>query len=310
MVETTLTPHITTSTINPTLYPQLDSIFISSGASRQRQATCWSSSGNLYYLSEGGIFVAKQVHREWASPNSEENASINALVVDHALICSSSKPLCLAQSGYILVSGHSNGEVNIWNPEARQVITTFGYHKAPIQTVSVLESCDRAWIMSSDTTGCICIWYRASSTSSWTLSQTWSLIRYAVSSTLSLAPEDLNSQDGLTVMLILGTADAKLLVYLCGQGDEPQFNLALTLKGHENWITTLDVITIAEPILDLGLVPGDVLLASGSNDRMIRLWRFTRQDALMRPKGQVDELENADEELLAMMEAMQSEYVN
>lgn len=69
----------------------------------------------------------------------------------------------------------------------------------------------------------------------------------------------------------------------------PQFRKSLSLEGHTDWIRCLSFITPvpASATIDASaststaydIAPGDVLLASGSQDNYIRLWRISRRPA-------------------------------
>lgn len=67
-------------------------------------------------------------------------------------------------------------------------------------------------------------------------------------------------------LLAFGTVDNNVKVYTASTSTH-QFEHVATLTGHEDWIRCLSFATTDE---------GEILLASGSQDKRIRLWRFTR----------------------------------
>jgi WD40 repeat protein len=54
-----------------------------------------------------------------------------------------------------------------------------------------------------------------------------------------------------------------------------KFSKALTLEGHEDWIRCLDFTQYPRSDAQDGQVENDVMLASGSQDGYIRLWRIS-----------------------------------
>ncbi|KAI3400831.1 hypothetical protein diail_1520 [Diaporthe ilicicola] len=85
---------------------------------------------------------------------------------------------------------------------------------------------------------------------------------------LALAVSPLGS-DGKTYMIAsAGTKDTiQIFTGTFGQ-DHSDFRLQATLSGHEGWIRSLDVIPETPDSPD-----GDLLLASASQDKYVRLWR-------------------------------------
>lgn len=79
-------------------------------------------------------------------------------------------------------------------------------------------------------------------------------------------------------------------IHVCSGISEPekyltvfktQFAKALSLEGHSDWVRSLTFITprpIDSPnsVIDYQILPGELLMASGSQDNYIRLWRFSR----------------------------------
>lgn len=81
-----------------------------------------------------------------------------------------------------------------------------------------------------------------------------------------------------TPLLAVAMEDSNIELLCTSLGDDSDFVKVRTLTGHEDWVRCLD-FTFDDS--------GDVLLASGSQDSMIRLWRIAPEE----------ELESKDDEL-------------
>ena len=70
--------------------------------------------------------------------------------------------------------------------------------------------------------------------------------------------------------LVLAVTGTKSVVHVYVASKNGEFCHQVTLPGHENWIRSLDIAHETE------LADSDLLLASASQDKCIRLWRITR----------------------------------
>lgn len=69
-------------------------------------------------------------------------------------------------------------------------------------------------------------------------------------------------------ILIAGLTDRRIRIYTFTNG---QFALTLSLEGHEDWVRCLSITPCPSSSGST-----DLLLASGSQDNYIRLWRISR----------------------------------
>ncbi|PVU89924.1 hypothetical protein BB559_004865 [Furculomyces boomerangus] len=83
------------------------------------------------------------------------------------------------------------------------------------------------------------------------------------------------------VFLASGNTDSKIHFYTWNSSTQI-FDKSLVLSGHEDWVTSLSSTTFFDPTQDASKNPainhwnnGDVILASGSQDRYCRLWRIS-----------------------------------
>lgn len=84
---------------------------------------------------------------------------------------------------------------------------------------------------------------------------------------LSIALSTLRQDGEALVLAVAGTRDI-VQVFVASSRNNPEFQLQATLSGHEGWIRSLDFTWE-------GTSPdSDLILASASQDKYIRLWRF------------------------------------
>ncbi|KAJ3230824.1 Elongator subunit elp2 [Chytriomyces hyalinus] len=74
-------------------------------------------------------------------------------------------------------------------------------------------------------------------------------------------------------ILFLGGCDNMISVYI---RSDSQFTKMLSLQGHTDWIRNLDVATFTESASVIpGLLDGDLMIASASQDKYVRLWKVS-----------------------------------
>ncbi|KAJ3445896.1 elongator complex protein [Anaeramoeba flamelloides] len=69
-----------------------------------------------------------------------------------------------------------------------------------------------------------------------------------------------------TVILAMANVQSKLLIYTSNVNEGNEFKIYQELRGHKDWIKTLDTIVFNDG--------KELFLASGSQDNYIRIWRF------------------------------------
>lgn len=105
----------------------------------------------------------------------------------------------------------------------------------------------------------------------------YTLIDVELSQTIALSPKyfplnlALANLDNSSIVLAVAGTRSTIQIFV---SKDTQFQLAATLGGHEGWIRALAFTR--ETVAD----ESDLLLASASQDKYIRLWRFHRGDEL------------------------------
>ncbi|GAB5592388.1 Elongator subunit elp2 [Umbelopsis nana] len=104
-------------------------------------------------------------------------------------------------------------------------------------------------------------------------------VKYPTALALSYLP-------GTTIpILATGNTDRKISVYIY-EPRQRQFAKSLSLPGHDNWIRSLQFATYTQDPSELEsrasshtLRHGDLILASGSQDKYIRLWKVSPEES-------------------------------
>nr|KAJ3421139.1 Elongator subunit elp2 [Polyrhizophydium stewartii] len=92
-----------------------------------------------------------------------------------------------------------------------------------------------------------------------------------------------NSPDGGVPVLLAGGTDMRLHVYV--KQPESDFKLRASLQGHTDWIRSIQVATYTnthdgETHHDRRFRDGDLMVATASQDRHIRIWKITADQAV------------------------------
>ncbi|KAI9369792.1 6-phosphofructo-2-kinase-domain-containing protein [Aspergillus egyptiacus] len=90
---------------------------------------------------------------------------------------------------------------------------------------------------------------------------------------LALAPLPAETSDRPVVLAVAGTTNVVQIYAAENTIGTPKFKKSATLSGHEAWVRSLSFTA------DKQIKSGDLLLASASQDKYVRLWRLTRGEA-------------------------------
>jgi elongator complex protein 2 len=125
--------------------------------------------------------------------------------------------------------------------------------------------------------------------------------------TLALRLLDTENPEKPVVLAIAGTTNVVQIYVAQSTISEPEFSLGATLRGHEAWVRSLAFTE------DKSSAAGDLLLASASQDKYIRLWRIHRgESAPVASKDEDDPILGGYEPTLSnkahMFEASRSTY--
>lgn len=173
----------------------------------------------------------------------------------------------------VLLSGSADNTIRIWRGSkdvevSFECVKTLSAHTSSITRIATLPGSNTFATAASD--GTVKIWNLHHSPEFLSIDaeliQTITLSPRYFSLNLALATLDEKS----TVLAVAGTRSA-IQIFV---SRDAQFHLAATLTGHEGWIRALAFTRETDND------DGDLLLASASQDRYIRLWRVHRGDEL------------------------------
>lgn len=188
----------------------------------------------------------------------------------------------------ILLSGSADKTIRVWRIELSQITrqtstTVLEGHNNSINCLSVCSGKNLVASGSADATIKI-----------WRLDFTDDVLHFELSQTIQILPRFFPlalalHRLGSSNDLVLATAGTKNLVQIFVAPSEGQFGLQATLLGHEGWIRSLSISWESES------AESDLLLASASQDKYIRLWRIARYNDRHKsdPKYALPVLENS-----------------
>ncbi|KAJ4331275.1 Elongator subunit elp2 [Didymella glomerata] len=242
--------------------------FVSVGGNRNPAAADWdvNGSGLLAFGADNCIAL-------W-DPQDEKLRGIHTALNGHTKAINAVKFLPINSTHVsVLLSGAADNTIRIWRAPKDKAssytcVKTVTGHANPITKIATLPGSDVFATGSSD--GSVKIWKLVHD-------ESFTSIDVDLLQTIALKPKY------FPLILALGQLDAGSLV-LAVAGTRPtiqifvsrdtQFELSATLTGHEGWIRALDFTReTSDPSSDL-------LLASASQDKYIRLWRFHQGNEL------------------------------
>ncbi|KAH9241528.1 hypothetical protein K456DRAFT_1718209 [Colletotrichum gloeosporioides 23] len=246
-----------------TIQPSIE--YLSTGANRQTAAADWSPCGLLAFGADSNIAL-------WA-PSSENAEGITTLLSGHKEVVKAVKflPQAQGEDRRLIISGSDDQTLKIWalDPKNNQgeCIQTIQEHTAPVNCIAILKSRStpkKVFLASGAADATIKIWEFTSGQLQ--LRQTIkSAPRYFP---LCLALTALDEAEDVLVLAAAGTKTFIQIFVATGGEETINFQLQATLSGHEGWMRSLDFTwETSEP-------NSDILLASASQDKYVRLWRL------------------------------------
>ncbi|GAA5981676.1 hypothetical protein JCM11641_004211 [Rhodosporidiobolus odoratus] len=198
------------------------------------------------------------------------------------------------KSSSCFVSGDATGSARVWKEDAQGEFTTVAVlpgHSGSVSAVEVLEAPERIeadkslLVLTGGSDSLVQVW-KVSSRGEAELIQKLDLKgKIPLEMALCYLPSS------SSLVLAVGATETRIQLFTSPSFGKPSFRKSLSLEGHSDWVRCLSFITplpttsspsspstssspTAPSAYDVA--PGEVLLASGSQDNYIRLWRFSR----------------------------------
>ncbi|CUM65997.1 uncharacterized protein PRCAT00003651001 [Priceomyces carsonii] len=168
-----------------------------------------------------------------------------------------------------LVSVGEDGEVNIWKKKG-DIYELHQSLKVNEHSITCLSVQNKDVFLTGGSDGRVCLWVLNKETQEYFLLQDFEVKLNFYPTTLALQ----SIVDGHYTLAVGGTSSL-IFVYsfvLSNSNEMVAFEKAAELSGHEDWIKCLTFATEAEN--------ESYILASGSQDRYIRLWRLNLGDSI------------------------------
>ncbi|GAA6063331.1 hypothetical protein JCM10212_003917 [Sporobolomyces blumeae] len=253
---------------DPTAGPSVTPIYISAAASRNNASVARTRDGLVLFAS--GHLIAL-----WDS-DDEASRGVKQTLAGHNALVSALK--LVQGQDQAFVSGDAQGKVKLWTEIDGKwtTLASLSGHSGSVSAVEAIHLADGTYLVvtgGSDST--IRVWLvRQDGTADQV--QT---IDCKGKIPLELALSYLPSSSGLA--LAVGGTETKIQLYATASPSQPNFQRSISLDGHTDWVRCLSFTTPlpeTDPTrsVDYDISPGEVLLASGSQDNYIRLWRLTR----------------------------------
>ncbi|KAK1972778.1 WD domain-containing protein [Colletotrichum sublineola] len=239
--------------------------YLSTGANRQTDIADWSPCGLLAYGADSNIAL-------W-TPSSQNDEGITFLLRGHKEVVKTVKflPQVDGEDRKLLVSGSDDQTLKIWSldPETNQgeCVQTIHEHSAPVNCIAILRSRNapkQLLLASGAADATIKIWQ---------LTGGQLQLRQIIKTSpkyfpLCLALTALDEAEDVFVLAAAGTKTFVQIFVAAAAEETLDFKLQATLSGHEGWIRSLDFTW------ENAESNSDLLLASASQDKYVRLWRL------------------------------------
>lgn len=250
--------------------------YIAAGGNRHPSAADWAPS-LLAYGAGNNIAL-------W-NPEDEQYRGVHALLAGHTDLVNAIKIIDAADQR-LIVSGSADKTIRIWSTTTKsneefQEVQCLTEHTASVNAIATAPKLGLIATGAAD--GTVKIWQVEGATVK--LTQSISLKPRYFSLCLALTA----LENGDAVLAVAGTA-SHIQLYSRKEESQGGFELHATLTGHEGWIRSLDFT------YEYSAPGSDILLASASQDKYARLWRFRRgQNAATNSVSEASELVTAAE---------------
>ncbi|OTA99220.1 hypothetical protein M426DRAFT_68287 [Hypoxylon sp. CI-4A] len=242
--------------------------YLSTGANRHTASADWSEDGLVAFGADSHIAL-------WR-PHDSQPRGVTSLLSGHDDVVKAVRflPKLEGEPKQYLLSGADDQCLKIWTLSSDGVadkascIQTVHQHTAPINCIATLQGRTQ----SSSASRIFATGAADASIKLWALEDDQTRLLQTIKTTpkffpLSIALSALGQDSEGLVLAVAGTKDI-VQIFVASSRTNPEFQLQATLSGHEGWIRSLDFTW------ENNTPDGDLILASASQDKYVRLWRF------------------------------------
>ncbi|KAL4789914.1 6-phosphofructo-2-kinase-domain-containing protein [Aspergillus venezuelensis] len=245
--------------------------YISVGGNRHPAAADWDvQSGILAYGADNNVAL-------WEPLDGSQRGVYSVLVGHTDKVSVVRFYTCPTTGTKLLITGSVDCTVRLWRADPvdqRQfsLAATLTEHTGSVNTIAIHEALDIIATGAAD--GTVKIWkIDTKETLKGELLENLVMKPRYFPLALALAPLPTDTQDKPVALAVAGTTN-KVQIYAAESTTEtPRFKSAAALSGHEAWVRSLSFTA------DKQSKTGDLLLASASQDKYVRLWRLNRGEA-------------------------------
>ncbi len=267
--------------------------YISIGGNRNTSAADWDQQSGLL------AFGADQNVALWRPQNKSQRGVSNLLRGHNGKVTAVKFGGPSESLDQTLITGSADGELRRWhskcNSEAWHCSTIVRAHEGSINAISTLSHSTLFATAGADAT--VKVWTLASDGAS--LIHSIPLKPRYIPLTVVLG--SFSDDTAAKFMAVGGTRDSIQLYILTANDVKLQHQLQATLSGHEGWIRSLALR------FPSGGIEKDIILASVSQDKYVRLWRFHLGDAVFaKDRGRQDEIAAVEQGLTSKVQTIDS----
>ncbi|ORX71254.1 WD40 repeat-like protein [Linderina pennispora] len=193
------------------------------------------------------------------------------------------------QSTGVIISGSADSTARVWEQRDGEWIgTELAGHTNPVISTTGICAGDFMVVATAATDGTVRVYeYKDFS------ADLVEIIEIGSRNALDVTLAALETGESHALVLATGNTDSCVHIYTRLAARGSGFKKSLTLSGHEDWVTSLSFLSYrprsaASNSTIAHWQSGDVILASGSEDKYIRLWRITAAQAMESDKSTSD----------------------
>ncbi|KAF2462113.1 WD40-repeat-containing domain protein [Lineolata rhizophorae] len=244
-------------------------VFTAAGGNRHPSAADWDEkSGLLAFGANNNVAI-------W-NPLDEARRGISELLSGHTDVVNAVRFLrSKSRVQTLIVSGSADKTISIWGDREGSCskfkrLKALNEHEGSINCIATLPDEDIFLSGAADAT--VKLWRLV-----WRQNEHASILDINLVQSISLTPRyfplavSISRLDAQSMILAIGGSKSTIQVFV---SEESRFKLAASLTGHEGWIRSLDFTVEKEG------QESDLLLASASQDKYIRLWRVHKGEEL------------------------------